>query len=334
MALSPQQQQIAHLLYGLAAPKVGAARAKEFVAAAFAESGLNPHADNRSTHAHGLYQLLSSGYRQRAQQLGGIDNPRANALAILPDYIRYWQSHPHAAAGQAGAAVERSGQGAAFYAKPLPLVSGQTMNQRFGAGVATSPSGVRPLGLATGPDKLGELQQLMQGVQSHDPAAVIGLLRQRAAADAQQIVAARQPKTPLAGSVGAGAQTMGATLGRVTLAKGADRAGVKTSRAVLSFVARIAGLAGQPLTIGTGSNHSQMTVDHNVSDHWSGHAADIPATGAELVRLGRLALIAAGASRSWAMKQKGGLYNINGHQVIFNTHEGGDHTNHLHVSAH
>jgi hypothetical protein len=33
------------------------------------------------------------------------------------------------------------------------------------------------------------------------------------------------------------------------------------------------------------------------------------------------------------MRQDGGLYNIGRYQIIFNTHEGGDHTNHLHVGV-
>ena len=119
----------------------------------------------------------------------------------------------------------------------------------------------------------------------------------------------------------------------VTLASGADRQGVETSRAVLKFVAKIASLYGKPLTIGTGTNHSQYTVSGGVSDHWSGHAADIPASGQALVTMGRMALIAAGMPRQQAMQQTGGLFNVNGHQIIFNTQVGGDHTDHLHVSA-
>jgi hypothetical protein len=41
---------------------------------------------------------------------------------------------------------------------------------------------------------------------------------------------------------------------------------------------------GEPLTIGTGSRHSRMTTSGNVSDHWGGNAADIPATGRNLIR--------------------------------------------------
>lgn len=129
------------------------------------------------------------------------------------------------------------------------------------------------------------------------------------------------------------AATTAATQGRVRIASGANRAGVPLARPVINFVRQISALAGEPLTIGTGSNHSRMTTSGNVSDHWSGHAADIPSSGRALTHLGQLALIAAGAGRKWAKRQTGGLFNINGHQIIFNTMEGGNHFNHLHVSA-
>ena len=119
----------------------------------------------------------------------------------------------------------------------------------------------------------------------------------------------------------------------VKLAPGADRAGVSTKKVVLKFVAEIARMYGHKLTIGTGTNHSQMTTSGNVSDHWSGHAADIPASGKTLIKLGQIALIAAGMSRKKARKITGGLFNVGGHQIIFNTYQGGDHTDHLHVSA-
>jgi hypothetical protein len=122
--------------------------------------------------------------------------------------------------------------------------------------------------------------------------------------------------------------------GSIRLARGADRAGVGTSSAVKRFVRSISALYGQPLTIGTGTNHSRLTVDGNVSDHWSGNAADIPASGKALTRLGQEALIAAGMPEKQARKQTGGLFNVNGHQIIFNSNIGGNHYNHLHVSAH
>jgi hypothetical protein len=66
-----------------------------------------------------------------------------------------------------------------------------------------------------------------------------------------------------------------------------------------------------------------------VSDHWGGNAADIPASGRNLIRIGRAALIAAGMSPAQARKAKGGIYNVRGGQIIFNTT---DHYDHLHVN--
>jgi hypothetical protein len=101
-----------------------------------------------------------------------------------------------------------------------------------------------------------------------------------------------------------------------------------------SFARKVAGVYGSPLTGSDGSGHSRLTVNGNVSEHTTGNATDIPARGAKLVSMGRAALIAAGMPRAQAMKQSGGLFNVGNHQIIFNTHAGGDHTDHLHISAH
>jgi hypothetical protein len=119
--------------------------------------------------------------------------------------------------------------------------------------------------------------------------------------------------------------------GKVSISPTADRPGVHIKGQVVKFVGQVAGLYGRRLTIGTGTNHSRMTVNGNVSDHWDGYAADIPLTGGALIKAGQDALIAAGMSPRKARRQHGGLYNVGGWQVIFNTHIGGDHTNHLHV---
>jgi hypothetical protein len=90
---------------------------------AIAESNLDPNAVNKSSGAAGLYQLLSGGYRDKAQQLGGLFNVDANAQAILPQYADYFKSHPNATPGSAGAAVEASGEGSGFYSKDLGTVN-------------------------------------------------------------------------------------------------------------------------------------------------------------------------------------------------------------------
>lgn len=120
----------------------------------------------------------------------------------------------------------------------------------------------------------------------------------------------------------------------VTVSPGADREGVETSPAVIRFVDRIAQIGGRPLTITTGTNHNQFVVGTDrESQHWEGNAADIPASGSELVRLGQDALIAAGMGMKDARSQTGGVFNVNGYQIIFNTNVGGNHFDHLHVGV-
>lgn len=119
----------------------------------------------------------------------------------------------------------------------------------------------------------------------------------------------------------------------VVLGRGADRQGASTQAPVIGFVAQVAQAYGKPLTIGTGTNHSQMTVNGRESHHWTGMAADIPASGKTLKRLGYLALMAAGIPKGDAFKaaQRGGLFNIGNYQIIFATNKGGDHTGHIHI---
>ncbi len=99
----------------------------------------------------------------------------------------------------------------------------------------------------------------------------------------------------------------------------------------LQFVSKVAQLFGKPLTPTGNESHSLTTTSGNVSQHSTGDAADIPASGSELVSMGQAALIAAGADPVWARKQQGGLFNINGKQVIFATNQGGNHFDHVHV---
>lgn len=93
-------------------------QAADFASAQYGESGFNPTARNTSSGAAGLYQLLSSGYVNRANQLGGVFNPQANIEAILPSYRSFYQSHPGAVTpGLAGSDVELSGEPASYYAQ-------------------------------------------------------------------------------------------------------------------------------------------------------------------------------------------------------------------------
>lgn len=142
-------------------------------------------------------------------------------------------------------------------------------------------------------------------------------------------------------AVGGGSRTSGRSIpslrtGRIAVAPGANRSGQGLNSGVRDLAKATSGVYGKTLTVGTGSNHSQQTVSGNTSDHWTGDGVDIPARGAALVRMGQSALIAAGADPAWARKQNGGLFNLTTPgggraQIIFNTQEGGDHTDHLHI---
>lgn len=191
MALTADQQRMAQLIMGIGARRgLSTARQRELAAAAYAESGLNPRSVNKSSGAAGLFQLLSSGYRDRAQQLGGLYNPRANTLAIINDYVNYWRQHPNAGAGEAGRDVERSGEGASFYANPLSLVGGLAP----GAAGPVAPPSRQPGPAAPGPQqndayRAALLQQLFNRRQGK---AVDWLSLVRA----QQQAAATAPSNP------------------------------------------------------------------------------------------------------------------------------------------
>lgn len=120
----------------------------------------------------------------------------------------------------------------------------------------------------------------------------------------------------------------------VILGSGADRSGATTQTPVLEFAAKIGKMYGSPLTIGTGTNHNQYVQGtHRESQHWTGHAADIPSEGDALTRMGQTALIAAGMPHDQALKQKGGVFNVGKYQILFNTMTGGNHFNHLHIGV-
>lgn len=129
-------------------------------------------------------------------------------------------------------------------------------------------------------------------------------------------------------------------LGKYVLAPNANRGGVGLAGDLTHFLAQVSGRYGRALVVGTGTNHNRMTVDGNVSDHWDGHAADIPVPvdSAKGDRIATAALIAAGVSPAQARSdaRKGGLYTVTTPagrrvQVIWKTDQGGNHHNHVHV---
>jgi hypothetical protein len=214
MALTQAQRQAAQFIMGLGARRgLSPAHQRELAAVAYAESGLNPRAVNKSSGAAGYFQLLSPGYRQKAQQLGGLFDPRANTLAILGDYVNYWKQHPGAPAGAAGRDVERSGMGADFYARPLSMLGGV-------AGDGSVPPVTSPTvpGAAAGPsvrpgDAIRNLliRSLASG-QRPTPTQIVSTIRQGIAAR-QQATASAEPVSANVGNTFA-AEAPGSSSGK------------------------------------------------------------------------------------------------------------------------
>lgn len=140
--------------------------------------------------------------------------------------------------------------------------------------------------------------------------------------------------------------TSGGVPGRVIIAPGANRPGAGLQKVLVDYIAQMAGLYGKPLTITTGTNHDQYTVDGNVSDHWDGHGADIGMAanngtddGPVGDRIMTACLLLAGepAARAVAEAERGGLYTLTPKglrvQCIWKTDEGGNHHNHVHVGV-
>jgi hypothetical protein len=171
---------------------------------------------------------------------------------------------------------------------------------------------------------------------SPDVSALLDAVRTQGQ-DVQRAQAGSTPATSSAGGGGSSGGLSGGS-GRVTVAAGANRSGVGLTPGIQKVLRSVASVAG-PITVGTGTNHDRLTVDGNVSDHYDGNAADLPTTpGARNIELGRKALIAAGMPRAQAEKATGGIYNLpygrnRRIQVIFNTNEGGNHHNHVHVGV-
>jgi len=272
------------------------------------------------------YRSLNEGARAFAATLAN------GRYAGLLQGLR--QGDPRSRASVAGLSTWLSGSpdshsGLAYAQKVLGTkVSGGAAPGPPGAALPTS--GPRPL-VAPRLDQsklaIGNLRSIAMGA---DP---ISSFQAMAAKMARARLQAPQAPTgaPLAGAGTLGGAT--GRLGKVIMQAGADRPGVHTQADILNFARQVAGIYGQPLRVGTGTRHSQMTVNGNQSQHWTGEAVDIPATGAALIRMGQDALIAAGMPARQARKQRGGLFNVGGRQIIFNTHIGGDHTNHLHLGA-
>lgn len=102
---------------------------------------------------------------------------------------------------------------------------------------------------------------------------------------------------------------------------------------ILRAVGMVGQRLGRKLQPWGNESHSKMTVNGNVSAHYSGNAADIPGQGKQLAKMGYAALVMAGMDpdEAQAAAKKGGLFNVGDYQIIFNTNQGGNHFDHLHL---
>jgi hypothetical protein len=149
--------------------------------------------------------------------------------------------------------------------------------------------------------------------------------------------------TSLSGSISAGCAAGSAGSGQVRIASGANRPGVPLQPVLLDYLSQMAGIAGHRIVVTTGTNHSQYTVDGNVSDHWDGHAADLGNSANGGVpgndRNFAACLILGGVpdDRAARLVASGGLMTLyHGGlriQCIWKTYEGGDHFTHVHVGV-
>jgi hypothetical protein len=169
---------------------------------------------------------------------------------------------------------------------------------------------------------------------------------------AQQVV----PGSDSAGSNEAPAAVpKGGAKPRVKIAAGANAAGRPMGRGILGVLDEISSASGRELVVTTGTNHSKMTKSGNVSEHYVGSGADLAMRGKQLTDTGVDSLLATGrgktvqwirndgkavnvrvtAANARKLVEAGGIFNVprgKGRvQLIVNTHQGGDHTNHLHV---
>lgn len=144
----------------------------------------------------------------------------------------------------------------------------------------------------------------------------------------------------------AGGSLADGTDGEVIYSPTANRPGVPVTDDMKTVVRKLAGYYGHPITVCTGTNHSQKSSSGLTSDHWEGNAVDIcssangfPATGG-----GKGNLIAAAAFRVAGQNEQQAidsghklheLVNIDHGgfriQIIWNTPKYGGHLDHVHV---
>lgn len=230
--------------------------------------------------------------------------------------------------GHAGLEGYNPGGGQAYVKYILDQPVGGPAGHRPSARSAPGPSRLT----SSGPREDIDSALLDSLLSPHKPGSLLKSTVRRLDSGAYNIAggAAVPPSSPAA-------PAQAGRVGRLSISGSANRAGVNIDRGLLSWLGSWAGSVGG-LEIGTGTNHNQFVVGtHRESDHWTGHAVDIPASGRRGDEIAMTALLQLGVPQAQAARfvQNGGIYNVTrgGHryQVIWKTNEGGNHYNHVHI---
>lgn len=240
-------------------------------------------------------------------RVGGATKPASALLA--------------AAEGQGGTTSTRSSDNMGGGADPLALLQalGQQAAPRQTAGLQAPAFSAQPAMPAGG--------MVPQGGMSPAPRPDITKLLASITTPGEGIARTTvEGEATAGGGAAAPVKANGKLLGRP-----ADRPGVATKSGILDFAQQVAGVYGHPIRLGTGTAHNQYTTSGNVSAHWGGNALDLPSVGKKNLAIGRAALVAAGMPSHKAAKANGGIYNVGGYQIIFQTTQGGNHFNHVHI---
>lgn len=142
----------------------------------------------------------------------------------------------------------------------------------------------------------------------------------------------------------------GGVTGAVEVAPGANLPGHPVQLVVLEFLRGVAGRANRKIVVTTGTNHTKYVLGtNNVSDHYTGMAADLGAggnhfaingTGGTQIAAAAMATAGVPAQEAYRLADGGGGHNMCSTapdgtvwrvQVLWRTYTGGNHYNHVHV---
>ena len=205
--------------------------------------------------------------------------------------------------------------------------------------------------LSLGLDSLAE--QIAVRSTTYGPAAVEGVRKLQAAKhihvdgcvgkDTWGVLGVHEPVTNPTPVLLPGESFVG---GEVIFEPGANKPGQPISQLTLRYLAKMAEHLGKSIKVTTGTNHDKFTTTGSVSDHFTGHAADLGMfanggtdNGPVGDKIMEACCLLAGDSKQGAKAKarSGGLFTFTHGderiQCIWKTDQGGNHHNHVHVGV-